>query len=110
VTVETSVDVVTADDEVVSGMLDDVVVDPPGGGGGGVVVLGVVVVAPGIVEVVVGAEVAVVVEVGSLGVAHPLSKMEMPSDVQFLPAYVSPGPKLNGGMMSPHFVCLGIAG
>jgi hypothetical protein len=51
----------------------------------------------------------VVVVDGTLGLAHPLSTIPMPAAVQFLPAYVSCGPKLNGGMMSPHFVCLEIA-
>jgi hypothetical protein len=116
VTVEI-VEVVTADDVVVAGTLDVVVVVTPRG----VVSGGVeVVVDPtGIVEVVgavdvvcgtvVGGAVDGVVVVGLLGPVHPLSKSAIPTAVQFLPAYFSPGPKSNGGMTSPHFVCLGIA-
>jgi hypothetical protein len=110
VTVEI-VEVVTAGDDVV-GPLGVVVVGSP-------VVVGVmlvdtttgiveVVVEAGTEEVVVDANVVVVVE--ALGAAHPLSKTAMPSDVQFLPPYISFGPKSNGGMMSPHFVCFGMAG
>ena len=114
VTVETVV-VVTAVVEVAPGTLEVVVVvDPP------VVVVGgdveVVDVSPGTVDVVTADEVVVfgmvdvVVVVDGPGVVHPLSNTPMPTDVQFLPAYFSAGPKSNGGMMSPHFVCLGIAG
>ena len=98
-----------------------VVVTPKGVVSGGVEV---VVDPTGIVEVV-GAEDVVcgavvggaveggavdgVVVVGLLGPVHPLLKRAIPTVVQFLPAYFSPGPKSNGGMTSPHFVCLGIA-
>jgi len=109
-----TVEIVVVVEDGVSGTLDVVVVvdSPGGGGGGGELVL--VVVSPAMVVDVVGPTVVVSgtldVVVGVVGALHPAFKMAMPSDVQFLPPYTSPGPKSNGGMMSPHFVCLGMAG
>jgi hypothetical protein len=112
ITVEVVVLVATVDEFVSgAGEVVVVVVVGPGGGGGGaavVVVLDVDEVPSGMLDVVVGAEELVVV-VEAAGVPQPLSKTAIPVDVQFLPPYVSPGPKSNGGMMSPHFVCLGMA-
>jgi hypothetical protein len=83
-----SPDVVVAADVVVA---PDVVVVPPD----------VVVVDP---EVVV-APLVVVAD----GTVQPACRIVSPAG-QFFPAYCSPGPKSNGGMMSPHFWCFGIAG
>jgi hypothetical protein len=112
VTLEIVVDVSAV--VVVTATLDVVVVDPPvvgGGVDGGVDVVDVPTTTVDVVtadEDVVFGTVEVVVD--GLAVLHPLSNTAIPTAVQFLPAYFSPGPKSNGGMMSPHFVCFGIAG
>jgi hypothetical protein len=108
VVVDPGVDVVVVLGAVVAG----VVVEVPGAVvlvvscGDVVVVYGAEVVVFGYVVVVFGA----VVGGATVTDLQSFSRMARPADVQFLPAYVRPGPKSNGGMMSPHFWCFGIAG